>query len=185
MNATTTTADTLSMQVASLEDGYANLLEENQNLGNEVQDLTKAVRELEDQQAITRQAYQNLLAEKDGTIAGLDATVAAKLKHITLLDEALAQAREANATLDHRLEQQNRRTTGTVSTGSGDPGLSHPYEAERLERTGPVLTYADVRLARHIRNNIHYSAIRLLLGVDACRMLDAALRADNDIGVSD
>jgi hypothetical protein len=132
MNATTTTTDTLSMQVASLEDGYANLLEENRDLGNEVQALTKAVRELEDQQAITRQAYQNLLHEKDTTIAGLDEIVAAKLKHITLLDEALAQAREANATLDHRLELMGRQTATSVRIeGLREPwGNSHTCDCD-------------------------------------------------------
>jgi hypothetical protein len=119
---------TISQHVASLEDGYASLLLENKQLGEENQSLTKAVRELEDQQAITRQAYQNLLHEKDTTIAGLDETVAAKLKHIELLDKALAQAKEANATLDHRLELMGRRTATSVRI-EGDKDRDNPLGA--------------------------------------------------------
>ena len=231
---------TISQHVASLEEGYAELLLENRKLGEENQSLTKANHELEDQQGITRQAFQNLLHEKDTTIAGLNETVAAKLKHITLLDEALAQAREANATLDHRLEQQNRRTATSVRIEGdkgagpwsddrskaynplGDPGLSHPYEAHDLGRISdmntagransatcdcdhpgpfdsrnycvkcgrkhnvpdPGLKFGEVQLAKRIYHNIHYPAIRALLGYESCRVLDIVLDLDQP-GVSD
>jgi len=223
---------TMAQQVASLEDGYASLLLENKQLGEEMQALIKANRELEDQQAITRQAFQNLLHEKDTTIAGLDEIVAAKLKHITLLDEALAQAKEANATLDHRLELMGRQTATSVRIEGdkgagpwsddrskaynplGDPGLSHPYEAHDLSRIsdmntagkansatcdcahpGPFdsgnycvkcgrkynvpdagkVTSGEIQLAQRIYHNIHYPAIRALLGYEACRVLDIVL----------
>jgi hypothetical protein len=190
---------TLAEQVTSLEEGYAELLQENGQLG--------------EQQEITRQAYQNLLHEKDEVIKARDKVIQdnvevikAKLKHIELLDEALAQAREANATLDHRLEQQNRRTTSTVSTGSGDPGLSHPVANSSTCDCGhpgpfdsrnycvkcgrkhnvpdPGLKFGEVQLAKRIYHNIHYPAIRALLGYEACRVLDIVLDLEQP-GVSD
>jgi hypothetical protein len=187
------------MQVASLEDGYANLLEENQNLGNEVQALTKAVRELEDQQAITRQAYQNLLHEKDTTIAGLDEIVAAKLKHIELLDKALAQAKDANATLGHQLEQQGRRTATSVriegvraNSATCDCDHPGPFDSRnyctkcgrKYNAPDPGLKFGEVQLAKRIYHNIHYPAIRALLGYESCRVLDIVLDLDQP-GVSD
>jgi hypothetical protein len=175
--------------------------------------LDAVIREAGDQQAITRQAFQNLLDEKDTDIKtsneiimDRDRVIQAKLKHIELLDEALAQAREANATLDHRLEQQNRRTTSTVSTGSGDPGLSHPVANSSTCDCGhpgpfdsrnycvkcgrkhnvpdPGLKFGEVQLAKRIYHNIHYPAIRALLGYEACRVLDIVLDLEQP-GVSD
>lgn len=197
---------TMAQQVASLEDGYASLLLENKQLGEENQSLTKAVRELEDQQAITRQAYQNLLHEKDTTIAGLDETVAAKLKHIELLDAALAQAKEANATLDHQLEQQGRRTATSVriegwdkqdnmvraNSATCDCDHPGPFDSKNYcvkcgrkhNVPDPGLKFGEVQLAKRIYHNIHYPAIRALLGYESCRVLDIVLDLDQP-GVSD
>lgn len=154
---------TVAEQVASLEEGYAALLMENKNLG--------------EQQEITRQAYQNLLAEKDADlktsneiIMARDRVIQAKLKHIERLDEALNHAKECNDRLDHQLELAHRPTATSV----------------RIEGQAPPptpLTYGDVKLAWYISNSIHHQAIRVLLGVEACRMLDTAIMANK--GVSD
>jgi chromosome segregation ATPase len=219
-NGTTIMSKTISQHVASLEDGYASLLLENKQLGEENQSLTKAVRELEDQQAITRQAYQNLLHEKDTTIAGLDATVAEKLAEIKAchetirhsnetikgLDAALAQARECNATLDHRLEQQGRRTATSVRIEGWDKqdnmvransstcNCDHPGPFDsrnyctkcgrKYNAPDPGLKFGEVQLAKRIYHNIHYPAIRALLGYESCRVLDIVLDLDQP-GVSD
>jgi len=179
---------TLGEQVESLERGYADLLHEN--------------KELSEQQDITRQAYQNLLEEKDATISGLDDIVQEKLKEIQSCNEiiktreatiasmgtALAQAKECNDRLDHRLERQNRRSTASVQVGGGDPGLSHPYEAHDLGRIDDMAkapippTFGDVQLAKSIYYNPYHMAIRQLLTFEGKRILDVLLKLD---GVSD
>jgi uncharacterized protein (DUF3084 family) len=165
---------TVAEQVSSLENGYADLLLENKALGESIQLLTRQVHELEDQQAITRQAYQNLLAEKDETIKAKDDI-------ITRLDKALAQAKECNDRLDHRLELLGRRTAPTATSVriEGD-GLSHPYETSSAGK----VTFGEVQLAKRIYHNIHYPAIRALLGYETCRILDIVLDLDQP-GVSD
>lgn len=143
----------LAEQVASLEEGYASLLLENKQLGEEMQAMIKQVRELEDQQAITRQAYQNLLHEKDTAIKGLDDIVQEKLveikschetiRHsnetITRLNEALADARECNDRLDARLERESQRQQRTAPTATsvrieGGCECDHPGPFDRHNR---------------------------------------------------
>jgi len=211
---------TVAEQVSSLENGYADLLLENKALGESIQLLTKQVHELEDQQAITRQAYQNLLAEKDGTIAGLDAIVAEKnaeikachetIRHsnetIKGLDAALAQARECNARLDHQLEQQGRRTATSVriegwdkqdnmvraNSSTCDCDHPGPFDSNnhcvkcgrKYNAPNPGLKFGEIQLAKRIYHNIHYPAIRALLGYETCRILDIVLDLDQP-GVSD
>jgi len=240
---------TISQHVASLEEGYAELLLENRKLGEENQSLTKANHELEDQQGITRQAFQNLLHEKDTTIAGLDDIVQEKLAEIKSChdtirssnetikardgvikynmgvidtlngkivelnmatqakDKAIEQLRECNATLDHRLEQQGRRTAPTatsvriegwdkqdnmVRAGTCDCDHPGPFDSNnhcvkcgrKYTAPNPGLKFGEIQLAKRIYHNIHYPAIRALLGYESCRVLDIVLDLDQP-GVSD
>jgi hypothetical protein len=250
---------TVAEQVSSLENGYADLLLENKALGESIQLLTKQVHELEDQQAITRQAFQNLLHEKDTTIAGLDAIVQEKLVEIKSChdtirssnetikakdgvikynmgvidtlndkivelnmatqakDKAIEQLRECNDRLDHRLELMGRHTATSVRI-EGDKDRDNPLSAgpwssdqskaynsstcdcdhpgpfdsrnycvkcgRKYNAPNPGLKFGEIQLAKRIYHNIHYPAIRALLGYETCRILDIVLDLDQP-GVSD